>query len=72
LSAHFSRLEHREEICERTLALACSQPSAFHFRAGQYVEMSLIAPKRRDIGGSSRSFSIASAPFENQLLFIMR
>lgn len=72
MSVYFSRLEYREEICEGTLAFACSQPSAFHFRAGQYVEISLIAPKRRDIGGSSRSFSIASAPFENELLFIMR
>lgn len=72
MSIYFSRLEQHEEICEGTVALHLSRPSAFYFRAGQFVEMTLIKPKKRDIGGNSRSFSIASAPFENELLFVMR
>lgn len=32
----------------------------------------MIEPKKRDIGGNSRTFSIASAPFEDKLTFVMR
>ncbi len=72
LSIYVSRLEQRDEICEGTVAVRLSRPSAFYFRAGQYVGITLTTPKRRDIGGNSRSFSIESAPFENVLLFLVR
>lgn len=72
LSVYFSRLEHREEICAGTLALQLTKPATFHFRAGQYVEITVIKPRKRDIGGNSRTFSIASAPFEDKLTFVMR
>ncbi len=72
LSVYFSRLEHREEICAGTLALQLTKPATFRFRAGQYVEITVIKPRKRDIGGNSRTFSIASAPFEDKLTFVMR
>ena len=72
MSVYVSRLEHREKICEGTLALELTKPATFHFRAGQYVEITLIEPRKRDIGGNSRTFSIASAPFEEKLTFVMR
>lgn len=72
MSVYISRLEHREKICEGTLALELTKPATFHFRAGQYVEITVIKPRKRDIGGNSRTFSIASAPFEGKLTFVMR
>lgn len=72
MSVYVSRLEHRENICEGTLALELANPATFHFRAGQYVEITVIEPRKRDIGGNSRTFSIASAPFEDKLTFVMR
>lgn len=72
MSVYISRLEHREKICEGTVALELTKPSTFHFRAGQYVEITVIEPRKRDIGGNSRTFSIASAPFEDKLTFVMR
>lgn len=72
LSVYVRRLEYREQICEGTVALELTKPATFHFRAGQYVEIAVIKPRKRDIGGNSRTFSIASAPFENKLTFVMR
>ena len=72
MSVYVSRLEHREKICEGTLALELTRPATLHFRAGQYVEITVIEPGKRDIGGNSRTFSIASAPFEDKLTFVMR
>ena len=72
MSVYISRLEHREKICEGTLVLELTKPATFHFHAGQYVEITVIEPRKRDIGGNSRTFSIASAPFEDKLTFVMR
>ena len=72
MSFYISQLEHREKICEGTLALELNKPATFRFHAGQYVEITVIEPRKRDIGGSSRTFSIASAPFEDRLTFVMR
>jgi len=67
-----SRLEYREELCEGTIAFGLQKPADFRFRAGQYVEIALMKPAKRDIGGDTRTLSIASAPFESGLLFAMR
>jgi ferredoxin-NADP reductase len=72
LSVYVSRLEYREKICEGTLALELTKPSIYHFRAGQYMEITVIEPRKRDIGGNSRTFSMASAPFEDKLTLVMR
>lgn len=69
---YLSRLEYREEICKGTIAFGLQKPVGFRFRAGQYVELALIKPTKRDIGGDTRTFSIASAPFEDELQFAMR
>ena len=67
-----SRLEYREEICEGTIAFGLQRPTGFRFRAGQYVEITLIKAAKRDIGGDTRTLSIASAPFESGPLFAIR
>lgn len=72
MSVYASRLVRCEKICEGTLALESTKPATFHFRAGQYVEIRVIEPRKRDIGGNSRTFSIASAPFEGKLTFVLR
>ena len=72
MSVYTSRLVRREKICEGTLAFELTKLVTFHFRAGQYVEITVIEPRKRDIGGNNRTFSIASAPFEDKLTFVMR
>lgn len=72
MSVYVSRLENREKICEGTLAFELTKPATLQFRAGQYVEITVMEPRKRDIGGNSRTFSVASAPFEDKLTFVMR
>ncbi len=66
------RLLGRREVAERTLALEFDRPADFNFKAGQYVEMTLVNPPETDALGNARAFSIASAPQETGLMFATR
>lgn len=65
-------LLERESPCEGTVAFRFSKPAGFAFRPGQYVDISLIQPPKMDTQGASRTFSIASAPYEPDLLVATR
>lgn len=67
-----SRLLERRMVAARTLAATVERPSGFDFRAGQYVDVTLQNPPYDDLLGPTRSFSIASAPGERDLLLLMR
>src|SRR2546429_5184007 len=54
------------------MAFHLEKPAGFQFKAGQYVDISLINPPETDSQGIVRSFSIASAPYENELLVVTR
>ena len=62
----------RIEVAERTLAFRFEKPSAFTFKAGQYVNLTLVDPPETDAGGNVRTFSIASAPEEDLLMVATR
>lgn len=66
------KLTGREEIAERTMAFHFEKPEYLEFTAGQFVDLSLINPQEIDSAGTSRTLTIASAPFENELMFAMR
>lgn len=66
------KLLRREEIADRTMAFHFEKPEDLQFTAGQFVDLSLINPPEIDSLGSSRTLTIASAPFENELMFAMR
>jgi ferredoxin-NADP reductase len=51
------------------MAFHFEKPSGFAFKAGQSVDVTLIDPPHTDAEGNTRTFSIASPPFENELLF---
>lgn len=72
MAIYQSRLSGREEVAEGTMAFHLEKPTGFQFRAGQYVDLSLINPPETDSEGIIRSFSIASAPYEDQLLVVTR
>lgn len=54
------------------MAFHFQRPTDFQFKAGQYMNVTLIEPPETDEEGSTRSFSIASAPFETDLTFATR
>jgi ferredoxin-NADP reductase len=72
MTTYQSRLSGREEVAEGTMAFHLEKPTGFEFKAGQYVDISLINPPETDSEGNVRSFSIASAPYEDQLLVVTR
>ncbi|HEY9515870.1 MAG TPA: hypothetical protein VIQ74_09340, partial [Gemmatimonadaceae bacterium] len=67
-----SRLIHRELVAEQTLAIVLERPEGFVFRTGQYVDVTLPEPLFDDLLGPTRSFALASAPGERDLLLVMR
>lgn len=72
MSVHATRLTKRSEIAERTMAFQLQKPSGFQFKAGQYADLTLLDPPQMDSQGPVRTFSIASAPYEDHLLFATR
>lgn len=67
-----SRLMRREEVAEGTMAFHFEKPSGFNFKAGQSADVTLTNPPDTDAEGNTRTFSIASPPFENELVFTTR
>jgi ferredoxin-NADP reductase len=71
-SAHTAPLTKREEIAEGTMAFHFAKPADFQFRAGQSMDLTLLNPPETDAEGNLRAFSIASAPFDNDLMIATR
>ena len=66
------KLRDREEVAEGTMAFRFEKPSGWTFKAGQYLDMTLLDPSETDSEGNVRSFSIASAPHEDTLMVATR
>jgi len=71
-SAHTVPLMKREEIAEGTMAFHFAKPADFEFRAGQSLDFTLLNPPETDAEGTTRTFSLASAPFDSDLMFATR
>ena len=48
------------------------KPQGFEFRAGQSIDLTLLNPQETDAEGNVRAFSIASAPFDPDLMITTR
>jgi len=72
MPAYEIRLERREEVAEGTTAFYFEKPAGFEFEAGQFLNYTLIDPPETDAEGNLRSFTIASAPFEEELMLATR
>jgi ferredoxin-NADP reductase len=72
MPAYKTRLKSRSEIAERTMAFFLEKPPAFQFKPGQCLDLTLIDPPETDSQGAVRTFSIASAPYEDHLTVATR
>jgi ferredoxin-NADP reductase len=72
VSAYTSRLLNRVEVAEGTMAFHFEKPPGFDFKPGQSADLTLLNPPETDSEGNVRTFSIASAPFEDKLMFATR
>lgn len=69
---HRVKIQALREIAFNTLAVHLEKPQGFAFEAGQFIEATLIDPPETDNEGVSRAFTIASAPYEADLIFATR
>lgn len=61
-----------ELVCADTMAFRFEKPVGFEFRPGQYVDLTLVDPPETDDSGDTRTFSLACAPFEEELVVATR
>jgi ferredoxin-NADP reductase len=64
---HWTRLAKRREVANGTWSFYFEKPEGFVFKAGQFVELTILYPKESDAEGNTRSLSISSAPYEHFL-----
>jgi len=67
-----TQLARNEVIAEGTMAFHFARPNGFRFTAGNAANLSLLEAPQTDGKGSTRTFSIVSAPHENELVFATR
>jgi ferredoxin-NADP reductase len=71
-AGYYSKLLSREEVAVDTMAFHFERPQDFNFKAGQAADLTLPNPPETDSEGNTRTFSIASSPFESHLMFATR
>ncbi|HVB34756.1 MAG TPA: FAD-dependent oxidoreductase [Patescibacteria group bacterium] len=67
-----TKLLRKREVAERTAAFYFEKPKGFQFRAGQFIDLTLVDPAETDAAGSTRTFTLASAPYEDELMIATR
>lgn len=66
------QLEKKQEVATETMAFHFKKPDGFVYKAGQFGDFTLIDPAETDAEGNIRGFSLASAPYEESLIFATR
>jgi ferredoxin-NADP reductase len=67
-----SALMRREMVAERTMSFRFAKPADWSYRAGQFVDITLLDPPETDAEGNTRGFSISSAPREDVIMITTR
>lgn len=66
------KLIKKEEVAEGTMAFHFEKPLGFEFKAGQFGDFTLLNPPETDEEGNTRGFSLAHAPYEEDLMIATR
>ncbi len=72
MPTHRVQLKQQEEVAQGTIAFHFEKPAEFQFKPGQFLNLILLDPPETDAEGNARSFSIASAPEEDDLMVTTR
>ena len=67
-----ARLSERHEVAENTMAFQFEKPEGWTYKAGQFVDITLLNPPETDTEGNKRGFSISSAPEEPTIMVTTR
>lgn len=65
-------LVRRDLVADRTMAFRFAKPADWTYRAGQFVDITLLDPPETDAEGNTRGFSISSAPSEDVIMITTR
>ncbi len=65
-------LKETREVADETRLFIFDKPANFNFKAGQYVVIFLSHLAAEDTRGPHRTFSLSSAPYEDEIHFTMR
>lgn len=65
-------LRKKADVAVGTMAFYFEKPEGFRFRAGQFADLTISNPPETDAEGNVRTFSIASSPYEEYLMFATR
>jgi ferredoxin-NADP reductase len=71
MARHELALTGREEVAQGTMAFRFAKPPGFDFKPGQSANFTLLDPPPEP-NSTRRTFSLASAPFENELVVATR
>jgi len=66
------KLTSKKEVASETMAFHFEKPKDFVFKAGQFADFTLTNPSQTDAEGNTRGFSLASAPYEEDLMIATR
>jgi ferredoxin-NADP reductase len=72
MSIFETRLKRREEVAAGTFAFHLEKPRDFRFKPGQAVDVVLTDPSGAEAQGARHTFSIVSAPSEDELCVATR
>jgi len=67
-----TRLKGRNEIAADTMAFHFEKPKGFTYTAGQCGDFTFTDPPETDAEGNKRSFTLTSAPYEDDLTIATR
>ena len=67
-----SALLGRTTVAEGTMTFRFEKPPDFVFKAGQYIDLTLSGPESGQSNGMTHTFSIASSPFDEELVVTTR
>ena len=66
------KLLKKEQVASGTMAFHFEKPAGFEFKPGQNCDWTLVNPPEIDAEGTTRTFSIVSAPFEPDIVITTR
>lgn len=66
------RLKAKESVARGSMAFYLEKPEGFTYKAGQFADFTQIDPPQTDAEGGVRGFTLASAPYEDDLMFATR
>lgn len=66
------KLKNKQEIASGTMAFHFEKPGGLTYKSGQFADYTIINPSENDAEGNVRGFSMASAPYEDEIMFATR